>query len=62
MGKKKREKEELPPEELEKQHAEELPDREAMMVVKPPLVYGPVIPADDGGFLDGGPSLGPENV
>ena len=62
MGKKQRKKETLSPEELEKQHAEELPDREAMMVVKPPLVYGPVIPADDGGFLGGDPSVEPENA
>jgi hypothetical protein len=34
----------LSEEELEKEHAEELPDREAMMVVRPPLPMEPLPP------------------
>jgi hypothetical protein len=35
---------ELTDEELENEHAEELPDREAMMVVRPPLPMEPLPP------------------
>jgi hypothetical protein len=36
--------EELSEEELEREHAEELPDREAMMVIRPPFPAEPLPP------------------
>jgi hypothetical protein len=60
MGKERKKQEELTPEEVEEQNGEELPERTAMTVLNPPLIYGPAIPDDDG-LLGGGPPVDPTN-
>jgi hypothetical protein len=63
MSKKRKTNEELTPEELEEQNAEQLPERSAMMLVQPPHIYSsPPVPTDGDGLSSDVPPVDPTNA